>query len=292
MNERTATFQSHRPHLLSLAYRLLGSVADADDVVQEAFVRWQAAEEEEIRSPRAYLTTIVTRLCIDDRRSARARREVLAGPWLPEPLVEAPSAWALAESASIGLLVLLESLSPAERAVYVLHEAFELEYAEIARIVGKTEDNCRQIARRAKAAIAARTPRFAPTRDERQRLATAFAEATRAGDIAALGALLAADVELVSDGGAQGTRFGRTGVATKPLVGKRAVIRFCDLVIANAPVGLATRIVDVNGAPGLLTSVDGTLVSAIAFDVRDGLITAIYIVADPAKLPRSHDPTG
>lgn len=187
--ERLRAFRELTPLLLSLAYRMLGSVADADDIVQDAFVRWQAAPDAEIRSPKAYLTTIVTRLCIDARRSARSRREQYFGAWLPEPLLEAaatsPEAApaALAESLSAAFLVLLEALSPVERAVYLLHHVFDLEYAEIAPIVGKSEENCRQLARRAKEAISARPSRFAPTREERQRLASEFAAACRDGSL-------------------------------------------------------------------------------------------------------------
>ncbi len=205
-DDRLRTFRELTPLLRSLAYRMLGSVADADDIVQEAFVRWEGASAEEIRSPKAYLTTVITRLCIDSRRSARARHEQYVGTWLPEPVSEAPSAppdasAAFAESLSVAFLVLLESLSPVERAVYLLHSAFDLEYAEIAPIVGKSEDNCRQIARRATAALGARKPRFTPSREERHHLATAFAASTRAGSLDQLAALFAHDIELWSDGG-------------------------------------------------------------------------------------------
>lgn len=289
-DDRLRAFRELTPLLRSLAYRMLGSVADADDMVQEAFVRWKGALDEEIRSPKAYLTTVITRLCIDSRRSARTRHEHSVGTWLPEPVFEAPPAApdasaAFAESLSVAFLMLLESLSPVERAVYLLHTAFDLEYAEIAPIVGKSEDNCRQIARRATAALGARKPRFTPSREERHQLATAFAEATRAGSLHQLAVLFADDVELISDGGTSGrTSFGTTRVASKPIEGKRAVLRFFSVVLVGAPVGFEPRIADVNGEPGVLGVVDGRVVSAITFVIVDGLIRSIYIVADPEKL--------
>jgi RNA polymerase sigma-70 factor (ECF subfamily) len=283
------------PLLRSLAYRMLGSASDADDIVQEAFVRWERASEKAIRSPKAFLTTIVTRLCIDVRRSARSRHETYAGTWLPEPANEsvAPDASAaFAESLSVAFLVLLESLSPVERAVYLLHAAFDLEYAEIAPIVGKSEDNCRQIGRRATVALGERKPRFVPTREERHRLATAFAEATRAGSVDQLASLFAHDIELWSDGGpSAGTRFGTTRVASKPIAGKRAVLRFISLAVAGAPAGFDPRIVDINGEPGIVGLLDGRVASALTFVVDDGLIRAIYIVAAPEKLSRISPPS-
>jgi len=260
-------------------------------------VRWEGASEEEIRSPKAFLTTIITRLCIDTRRSARSRHEKYAGTWLPEPASEAQSAspdasTAFAESLSVAFLMLLESLSPVERAVYLLHAAFDLEYAEIAPIVGKSEDNCRQIGRRATATLAARKPRFVASRDERQRLATAFAAATRAGSVHQLASLFARDIELWSDGGpAARARFGTTRVASKPIAGKRAVLRFISVVFAGAPAGFELRISDINGEPGVVGMIDGRVASAVTFGVDDGLIRKIYIVADLEKLARLSPPS-
>jgi RNA polymerase sigma-70 factor (ECF subfamily) len=291
-SDRLRTFRELTPLLRSIAYRMLGSASDADDLVQEAFLRWEGASEQEIRSPKAFLTTIVTRLAIDARKSAASRHESHVGTWLPEPTSEAPSAepdasTAFAESLSVAFLVLLESLSPVERAIYILHAAFDLEYAEIAPIVGKSEDNCRQIARRAAAALGARTPRFSPSREERHRLATAFAVATRAGSLDNLASLFADDIELWSDGGpTAGARFGTTRVARKPIVGKRAVTRFISAASAGAPEGFEPRLAEINGEPGIVGIVDGRVVSAITFVVEDGLIRTIYIVADPEKLSR------
>ncbi len=290
-SDRLRSFRELEPLLRSLAYRMLATVADADDIVQEVFVRWQRASEEEIRSPKAYLTTITTRLCIDSRRSARARHEEHVGTWLPEPVSVAPAAsdasTAFAESLSVAFLVLLESLSPVERAVYLLHSAFDLEYTEIAPIVGKSEDNCRQIARRATAAIGARKPRFTPSREERHRLATAFAAATRAGSLGELAALLADDIELRSDGGPSArVRFGTMRVASKPILGKRAVVRFISATLKGVPAGFEPRITDINGEPGIVGLVDGHVVSAVTFAVEERLIRSIFIVADAEKLSR------
>lgn len=292
-SDRLQTFRRLVPLLRSVAYRMLGSAADADDILQDAYLRWERASEQEIQSPRAFLTTVVTRLCIDTRRSARWRREQYVGTWLPEPTSEpelvAPSevSPAFSASLSVAFLVLLENLSPVERAVYLLHAAFDLEYADIAHIVGKTESNCRQIARRAAAALDARTSRFDSSREDRHRLATAFAEATRSGNLHELSSLFAEDVELWSDGGASGaTRFGRTRVANKPLAGKRSVLRFISAAVGNAPPGFAGRIAEINGEPGLVGTVDESVVSAISFAIERGLIRAIYIVADVSKLSR------
>jgi RNA polymerase sigma-70 factor (ECF subfamily) len=174
-----------------------------------------------------------------------------------------------------------------ERAVYLLHAAFDLEYAEIAPIVGKSEENCRQIARRATASLGARKPRFTPSREERHHLATAFAAATRAGSLDQLASLFARDIELWSDGGPSArTRFGTTRVASKPVMGKRAVLRFISAVFRGAPAGFQRRVADVNGEPGIVGLVEGRVVSAITFAVEDGHIRSIYIVADPEKLSR------
>lgn len=279
-----AIYRALAPRLHAIAYRMLGSASDADDILQEAFVRWQAAPaHDEIRAPGAFLVTVVTRLCIDERRAARSRRETYVGTWLPEPVVEPAD---VAAPLSLAFLLLLQSLSPVERAVYVLHEAFDFEYGEIAPIVGKTEENCRQIARRATAALAAETARFSPSRDEQHRLAAAFAEATRAGDIGALAALFAEEIELRSDGGAGRRRFGSTRVANKPVLGKRAVTRFFAAVLAGAPARSEGRVATINGEPGLLGIIDGEVVSAITFRVENGLISAVFIVAAPEKLTR------
>ena len=176
VGDPSEVFDRHRTLLFSIAYRMLGSVMDAEDVVQEAFLRWQRAPRTEVRSPKAYLSAVVTRLCIDQLRSAKARREEYVGPWLPEPLPTEPDTAAIDESLSMAFLVLLESLNPTERAVFVLREVFDYDYEEISRIVGKSEDNCRQIAHRARQSVAARRPRFESSPEQEERLMATFSK--------------------------------------------------------------------------------------------------------------------
>lgn len=281
-------FDRHRPLLFSIAYRMLGSVMEAEDAVQEAYLRWRRASGEEVRSERAYLSAVVTRLCIDRLRSARARREEYVGPWLPEPLPDerAPDvaeavaeAVALEDSLSMAFLVLLESLTPVERAVFLLREVFGYEYAEIAEIVGKSEANCRQISRRARAWVAARRPRFERSPGQGERLTREFVEACAAGDMDGLLALLAEDVTLWSDGG------GKTRAARNPIHGAADVARFLLGILRKAPPGLAVRPARINGSPGLVGHFgDGSPQSATTFGFAGGRISEIRLVVNPEKL--------
>ncbi|ABG05293.1 RNA polymerase, sigma-24 subunit, ECF subfamily [Rubrobacter xylanophilus DSM 9941] len=276
---RDEVFEEHRPLLFSIAYRMLGSVMDAEDVVQEAFVRWRGAGE--VRSPRAYLSSVVTRLCIDQLRSARARREEYAGPWLPEPLAAEPAAdpAVLDETLSMAFLVLLESLSPVERAVFLLREVFDYGYAEIAEIVGKSEANCRQIARRARQSVAARRPRFDVSPGEGERLVRRFVEASMSGDMEGLLQVISEDITLWTDGG------GRVRAARNPIHGADRVARFLLGVIPEAPEGLEIRYARVNGQPGIVSYyADGTAQGAAAFDISGGRIRAVRYVINPEKL--------
>src|SRR5918998_406453 len=205
MMARTDDFERHRPLLFSIAYRMLGSVADAEDVVQEAYLRWQQAPEAEVLSPRSYLSAVVTRLSIDRLRSARVQREEYVGPWLPEPLVsegteDVADSIELDESLSMAFLVLLESLNPVERAVFLLREVFNYDYEEISSIVRKSEANCRQIARRARQSVAAHRPRFERSPEQEERLTQRFVETCMSGDMEGLLELLSEDVTLWSDG--------------------------------------------------------------------------------------------
>src|SRR5882672_1483127 len=223
MESRAAVFASARPLLFSIAYRMLGSVMDAEDLVQDAYLRWQEAPETDVRSPRAYLTTIVTRLAINHLRAARTKRDTYVGPWLPEPLVtkDTPDTVELAESLSMAFLVLLERLSPIERAVFLLHEVFDFEYAEIARMVDKTEANCRQLLARARKRVGAPSARFEADPAQAQRLTQRFTEASVAGDMDGLLAVLAEDITLWADGGGKAK-----GAALKPVYGAASVARF------------------------------------------------------------------
>lgn len=283
----TEAFNEHRPLLFSLAYRMLGSVADAEDVVQEAFLRWhrasESSDEQAIRSPRSYLCTVVTRLCIDQLRSARVRREVYVGPWLPEPLVEREDMdpteeLELADSLSVAFLVLLESLSPEERAVFLLRQVFDYDYAEIARIVNKSEANCRQMAHRAQQHLAERRPRFNPTPEQREHMTHTFIRTCTNGDMEGLLSLLTQDIVLYSDGG------GKAKAATKPLYGASNVARFIFGVLDKAPPGFTAAVATVNGQPGIVCYVEGEPYTVLSLDIADGLIQGIYIVVNPDKL--------
>ena len=280
---RIDDFESHRPLLFSIAYRMLGSVADAEDIVQEAYLRWREAPEAEVRSPKAYLSAVVTRLSIDRLRSARARREEYVGPWLPEPLVseraeEVAVLDELDESLSMAFLVLLESLNPVERAVFILREVFDYDYDEIARIVGKSEANCRQIAHRARQSVAARRPRFERSPEQEERLTQQFVEACMNGDMEGLISLLSEDVTLWSDGG------GKVAAAPYPIHGPERVARFLLGVLRTVPPGFFARPTWVNGGPGVVGYVDGHPTSVVALDAADGRLRGVRIVVNPEKL--------
>jgi RNA polymerase sigma-70 factor, ECF subfamily len=294
MTARIEDFKRHRPLLFSIAYRMLGSVADAEDVVQEAYLRWQEAPETEVRSPKSYLSAVVTRLSIDRLRSARARREEYVGPWLPEPLIseraeDTGDPAELNEYLSMAFLVLLESLNPVERAVFLLREVFDYDYEEISRIVGKGEDNCRQIARRARQSVAARRPRFERSPEEEERLTRRFLETCTSGDMEGLVSLLSEDVTLWSDGG------GKVAAAPYPIYGPERVARFLLGVLRTVPPGFSARPVRVNGGPGVAGYVDGRPTGVVALDVADGRLCGVRIVVNPEKLqavPPASSPPG
>jgi RNA polymerase sigma-70 factor (ECF subfamily) len=282
METRAELFASARPMLFSIAYRMVGSVMDAEDLVQDAYLRWQEAAETEVRSPRAYLTTIVTRLAINQLRAARTKRETYVGPWLPEPLVteDTPDTMELAESISMAFLVLLERLSPIERAAFLLHEVFEFEYAEIARIVDKTEANCRQLVARARKRIGSARARFAADPAQAARLVQRFTEASFAGDMEGLLAVLAEDITLWADGGGK-----VPGAALKPVHGATSVARLALGVMSRfVPAETTVRPAMINGQPGFIAYLSGRPLSALIFDIRDGRIQAIYAIGNPDKL--------
>jgi RNA polymerase sigma-70 factor (ECF subfamily) len=270
---------------------MLGSVMDAEDVVQDAFLRWQGVSDAEVESPKAYLATIVTRLCLDHLRSARVQREQYVGPWLPEPLVgdvepDVAETSALHESLSMAFLVLLESLTPLERAVFLLHDVFAYDYAEIARIVGKSEAHCRQLAHRARAYVAARRPRFDPSQEQHERLIQQFLRACSTGDVPALVATLSDDITVWSDGG------GKVAAARQPIHGADAVGRFLIGITRKAPAGMDARPMRVNDQPGLVIYVDGRPFGVLVFDVADGRIHGIRFVVNPDKLQHLAGPAG
>jgi RNA polymerase sigma-70 factor (ECF subfamily) len=281
--DHTALFSQNRNYLFAVAYRMLGTVMDAEDILQEAFLRWRGVDIASVESARAYLTTIVTRLSLDFLASARVRREEYVGPWLPEPLLtdegaDVEKSVELAESISMAFLVLLESLSPVERAVFLLREVFAYDYPEVARIVEKSEENCRQIVRRAKERVAAGRPRFTPDREQGNRLLDRFVTACVQGDLAGLESVLAADITLWSDGG------GKVNAARLPIHGADKVARFLLGVLRKAPADYAVRPAWINGAPGLIVYVAGHAASIYTFDGADDRIQAIRIVVNPDKL--------
>jgi len=277
----------YRPLLFAIAYRMLGSAADAEDAVQETFLRWHRAlaTGERIESPKAWLATVVTRLALDQLKSARATRETYVGPWLPEPLVDVaepapdPADQAvMSDSLATAFLVLLETLSPKERAVFLLHDVFGYGHAEIAGIVDESEAYCRQIARRARAHVAARRPRFPATAADQARLVDRFAHAVVDGDLPGLIALLAEDVTAWSDGG------GKVLAARKPVIGREKVAKFFLGLMKLAPPGTTFRRAPVNGQPGLVVYIDGQPFDVVSLDVDGGLIRGIYTVVNPDKL--------
>ncbi len=283
MTAQIEDFEQYRPLLFSIAYRMLGSVADAEDIVQEAYLRWREVPEAEVRSPKSYLSAVVTRLSIDRLRSARAQREEYVGPWLPEPLLseaaeDAGDMTGLDESLSMAFLVVLESLNPVERAVFLLREVFDYDYEEISRIVGKSEDNCRQIAHRARQSVAARRPRFERSPEEEERLTQQFLDACTSGDLEGLISLLSEDVTLWSDGG------GKVAAAPYPIHGPERVARFLLGVLRTVPPGFSARPARVNGAPGVVGYVDGHPTSVVALDAAGGRLHSIRIVVNPDKL--------
>jgi RNA polymerase sigma-70 factor (ECF subfamily) len=274
------TFEAHRPLLFSIAYRMLGSASEAEDVVQDAWLRARQDEHADIRSPRAYLATIVTRLCIDHLRSAERTRMDYPGPWLPEPLAEPNQESAeLASSLTTAFLVLLEQLSPTERAVFLLREVFDFDFDEIARSVGKSETNTRQILRRARRRLHESRPRFTASRRESEDIVRHFRHACTTGDVDELMAVLHADATLVSDGG------GKVIAATRPVVGADRVSKFVLGYAGKLHWSESDfQLVTINGAPGLLMRHPIAGNGTYSFDIVDGRIRTIYVVRNPDKL--------
>jgi RNA polymerase sigma-70 factor, ECF subfamily len=282
-----------RPLLFSIAYRMIGSVSEAEDIVQEAFLRYHRAQPADVENPKAYLSAVTTRLAIDHLRSARARREEYVGPWLPEPLVADenatdPSAQAeLADSLSLAFLVLLERLTPVERAAFLLREVFAYPYDEIAEVIDKSEANARQLVSRARRHVDDERPRFDVSRKQHEELTDRFLEATQDGDTEALIELLAEDVYTYADGG------GKAQAPRRMLYGRERVARFM-VGIARPERGAAAvtlHPVLVNGVPGRLArDAEGNAIAVLVLDVADGLVTAVRIVANPDKLAHLQAP--
>jgi RNA polymerase sigma-70 factor (TIGR02957 family) len=281
-------FDELRPSAFAIAYRMLGSVSEAEDVVQEGFLRLHRAREdgERIESPRAYLSTVVSRLALDQLRSARVQREVYVGEWLPEPLIavaddDPARKVETADSLSLAFLVLLESLSPEQRAAFLLREVFEEPYDRIAEIIGTSEQNARQLAARARRHVEERRPRFAASREQQEELATRFFAAAEEGDLEGLEQLLAHDVVLRGDGGGKAPALaraihGRARAARTLMSGLRAIARFG---------GISQRRAQVNGQPGaLFVDGEGNLLAVMVLDVAEGQIQAVSSIVNPDKL--------
>jgi RNA polymerase sigma-70 factor, ECF subfamily len=279
------SFEAHRRALTGLAYRMLGSRAEAEDIVQDAYLRWHAADRGAIEDPRRYLGTVVTRLCLDRMKSSQMRRETYVGPWLPEPVVDealdGEAAGELAHDISVALMLLLERLSPLERASFLLHDVFGLDFVEVARALGRNEAACRQLAARARSHIEDGRPRFASSREEGQRLAAAFHQAAASGDTAALTQILAGDAVLYSDGG------GKRAAALKPIHGANKIVRLLEGLArkdASLLLGFAMRPATVNGLPGLVLRESDGSVDTLGFEHQGGRITAIYLTRNPERL--------
>jgi len=278
-------FLEHRSLLFSIAYRMLGSVAEAEDAVQDTFLRWQsvADKKEKIRSSKAWLVAAVTRLSIDRLRSAQRQREQYIGVWLPEPLMATTidshnQAGALADSISTAFMVMLETLTPEERAVFIFREAFDYNYNEVSAIVGKSEANCRQIARRAKEHLSQPARRCPVDPAQAETLVQQFLSACRDGDVASLMTVLAEDSTLMSDGG------GRVRAALRPIQGAERIARFLFGIQKNIPSDAEFRLENFNGGKGILVVSAGIPISVLTFSVSGGQIAGIYIISNPQKL--------
>jgi RNA polymerase sigma-70 factor (ECF subfamily) len=284
---QTDPFEEYRSLLFAMSYRMLGSAMEAEDIVQEAYFRYRAAPPESIRTLKSFLTTIVHHLCIDYLKSAQVQRENYVGPWLPEPIITGDGARLLSplrqitdrESISMAFLVLLESLSPLERAVFLLREVFDYEYAEIAQITGREEATCRQLFSRAKKHISKHRPRFPASPEAHAKMVGRFMEACLAGNMRGLMSLLAEDVTVWSDSGGK-----VVGAARQPIQGRDKVARAIVGLLSRAPEGTTFEVIEANCLPALLVRVKGQIVSVLALEVEGEFIRAIRSVANPDKL--------
>ncbi len=280
----TDEFEGYRPYLFSIAYRMMGSASEAEDIVQDTYLRYRQAPSSEIRSPKSYLATLVTRLCLDHLKSARIQREEYIGPWLPEPLLTSDQeampfeTAAQHESISLAFLVLLETLSPPERAVFLLHDIFAFDYQEIAGMIGRSPTSCRQLGHRARASIASRKHRYEPSRETHLRLLNRFLLACQEGDVEGLKEILAQDVVNYGDGG------GKVLAALRPVVGIGAVMRLWLSLTHKAPADLSITFEEVNGQPAVISWRGERVYNVVSFEVVDARIQAIRGILNPDKL--------
>jgi RNA polymerase sigma-70 factor (ECF subfamily) len=284
-------FNQYRGLLFSIAYRMLGSATDAEDVVQEAFVRWLQASADEVQSPKAYLSAVVVRLCIDQLRSSSARREMYTGPWLPEPIPtgerqEMVDSVVLAESISFAFLLMLERLRPLERAVFLLREVFDYDYAEIAAMVGKSEANCRQVLHRAHQHIGQPPARFEVSHEQQERITYQFIQATTSGDMQGLLNLLTDDIVFTADGG------GKVQAARNPVYGADKAARGMRGGMQRLPAGVQARIEEINGRPAIVGYRDDQIYGVVVLDIVADRVRHVYMVLNPDKLGWINKPTG
>lgn len=283
------SFETYRPYLFSIAYRMLGSAMDAEDMVQETYLRYQATPPETVHSLKAYLATILTRLCMDQLQLARRKRELYIGPWLPEPIPTAETPEVAdperrvetEESISLAFLVLLEQLQPFERAVFLLREVFGYEFAEIAAMLDKSEAACRRSFSRAKLHLRAHRPRFPASRETHRQLLSGYFQAVRTGEMSPLMNLLSEDVTLWADGGGKVKQ-----AALRPIRGRDAVARFSLGTKRFWPENARVELAEVNGQAALIVRANGHVFSALTIDVEDGRIQTIWVMANPDKLAR------
>jgi RNA polymerase sigma-70 factor (ECF subfamily) len=279
-------FNQHRRRLLGIAYRMLGSASDAEDMLQETFIRWQQSSQVEIESPEAFLVTIISRLCLNHLQSAQVKREQYFGQWLPEPVLTGPSAdfyvdSQMVDSISMAFLVLLERLTPLERAVFLLREVFDYDYSEVATILEQGESNCRQILRRARQHLKQARPRFDASPEQQEELLQKFIQASSKGDMEGLLALISKEIVIYADGG------GKATAVPNPIYGAENVIRFLEGARRKfLPSDLVRTVSQVNGAPGVVSYLHGRPHSVLVLNIEDGRICNIYIVSNPDKLAR------
>jgi RNA polymerase sigma-70 factor, ECF subfamily len=284
--DQEADFEAQRPRLVGLAYRITGSRSTAEDIVQDAWLRWERADRSSIQRPAAWLTTVTSRLALDHLKSAQHERETYVGPWLPEVANAEPGPAEqaeLAESVTIGFLALLERLGPVERVVFLLADVFAVPFDEIATVVGKSPEACRQIASRSRSRMREGRPRYAPTDDDAWQVAMAFLAAAQVGDLDSLVSLLADDALAVSDGGAD------HHAARRPVIAAR-IPRFIANLTARAREGTEYQVQLINGQPGLVCLVDGQAYLAVAISVADGQVQRIWSILNPDKLQTLSSP--
>jgi len=284
----TEVFEAHRDLMFAVAYRMLGTIADAEDAVQDAWLRWSAEPRSDVTNPRAYLSRVIANTALNRLRSARTRREAYVGPWLPEPLLtdagpDVAARAELAESVSLAMLVVLESLTPEERAVFVLREVFGFSHAEIGDALGRSSASVRQLAHRAREHVQARRPRFDVDWTQQREVTERFLAAAAGGDLDGLMTVLAPDVTLLTDGG------GKARAALRPITGATKVARFLSAIAGRPYMGLdvaemSLSAAEINGSPGTLVTAGGRPIAALTLAVADGRITAIQLVANPDKL--------